>query len=638
MEVHMKRWLPALGTFLGVLFNCSATACCERPIDQFLLFGDSYFDTGAGNAVAKAENLPLLAAPTPPWYLGRHSNGPIWIDYTSAALCIPFQNFAVSGAETGSDNFEEAGLGGIFQQIDRYTALESKIRPNTVVIMDGGGNDYFSLLNNPSDLNPAGVAAATQQAILNLLQDFTEIQALGAKKIVMWNLGDMGRLPIFTDPALGLTALSPLYAAATDAFNGALLPLIQTLNRYSHDEQQIYLFDAYTVFDEITAQLIAEGVNPVEHTITTEPGGIYFVTGPQPDQTEFYDQVHPTARAWELFSHSTSAFLDTLINGPRFVAAEQDLVFATSGAHRDAVDNHFRTLHAQRYVYCNNWADCSCCDENRFQLYTDIDAKWGCTSSRSTALGLDYNTQLALIGLDYSLNNCATIGCSFTAQTSHADVRRHYGHMRLNDFIPTLYGSFMQDDYFIDLATSYHFLDFKRLHRRVPFLCRTARGHMNGQAVASALRLGYVSQCGCLTLMPIIGIEFENICLRSYNEKGAGFVDLKMRRQHQNSLMTRIGAQLYWDSIGGCFTPFGELYYDYECLRNRHHIAPRLFKSNDGSKDFARVGCGRRNFLKYAAGVDMVLTECLSSNISYEGDTNFKNSSNSVRFQVDAAF
>ena len=448
----------------------------------------------------------------------------------------------------------------------------------------------------------------------------------------------MGSLPLFTDPAFGLTALAPLFTAASEAFNGGLLELIQTFNRFSHKRQQIFLLDMSAIFKEVTAQLKAEGKDTTGHTITTFPGGGYLETGLQPGHLEFYDQVHPNSYAWHLVSKYTSAYFDTLNNGPRFAAAEQDLVFAASSAHRNAVQNHFRTLHAQRYVYSDNWEECGFCEGDRIQLYADYVGKWGSTATRSTAFGLNFNTQLGLLGIDYSPNPCMTIGCSFTGQGSCAQVKRCAGHMRLNEFIPTLYAFLAQEDYFIDVSTSYHFLNFKKLHRRIPFIDRKAKSHTEGQAYECTADLGYVSQCGSLTLIPIIGIEFENICIRSLKEKGAGFLDLKMRRQHQNSLMSKLGAQFFWNGWGSCLTPFAEIYYEYEFMRTRHTIGPRIFRSKDGSINYARVGCGRRNFLQYSVGIDLVLTECMSGNISYYGDTTFKNCNNAIRVQLDAAF
>ena len=110
----MRCWFSiVIGTSLAMLCASLSTAiaCSDRPVNNFLLFGNSYFDTGAGNAVATADGL-LLPSPTPPWFIGRHSNGPIWIDFTSCDLQIPFENFAVAGAETGSGNFLKLALEG----------------------------------------------------------------------------------------------------------------------------------------------------------------------------------------------------------------------------------------------------------------------------------------------------------------------------------------------------------------------------------------------------------------------------------------------------------------------------------------------------------------------------------------------
>lgn len=630
----MKKFISLLGS-LSILLSCH---CHADTIDSLLLFGDSYFDTGAGNAVAESLSIPL-PSPTPPYFNGRHSNGPIWIDYTSHLLEIPFKDFAVAGAETGLGNTFETPLGGLFQQLLRFNSTSTFIPKDTLVIVDGGGNDYLNLLNFPSELTPAGLIATTEQAISNLEVVFTDLLLLGAKKTVMWNLGNMGKLPEFTDPALGLTALIPFYEAASQAFNMGLLELIQQVNKVAPDHQQIYYFDASAVFDEIEAELTAQGVNISEHTLTVLPNGTVIVTGPQPEDLAFYDQVHPTTLVWRLFAKHMAAYIDTLIDGPRFAATAQDVAFESTRAFRNVLDNHFRTLHMQHYLYCNNWDSSCICEYDRFQTYFDAEGKWGSLHSRKGALGFHYNTQLMMLGCDYHWNNCLTLGGSFTAQRNDARMKSHKGTIDLHDYIPTIYASYYGDDYFMDVSLSYHIYDYRHVKRRIPFLNRVAKSRPHGTGIEADIEWGYACQYGCLTFLPLAGLEYEHLHISHYKEKHAGSLDLWVPRQHQDSLMSKIGAQLYLDCCCdlGIF-PFGEIYYEHEFLRNSRTFGPKIYKANDNAVDFSRLSKPYYDVIRYALGFDTCLTQNITANLAYEGETTFRQYNNAVRVEVNTVF
>lgn len=96
----MKKWFR----FALLSISLSFGYCQADDIDTLLIFGDSYSDIGAGNAVAEQLGLNKLASPTPPFFNGIHSNGFNWSNYTTQNLDLEMSNFAVSGAETGTQN------------------------------------------------------------------------------------------------------------------------------------------------------------------------------------------------------------------------------------------------------------------------------------------------------------------------------------------------------------------------------------------------------------------------------------------------------------------------------------------------------------------------------------------------------
>lgn len=642
----MLKWITICGV-VSTLFAGS----CEAEIDSFLLFGDSYFDTGAGNALAESLSVPP-PNPSPPYFDGRHSNGPIWIDYVSQLMGIPNTDFAVSGSETGTGNQFNSVLGGLFQQIQRYESSNSSISKDTLTIIDGGGNDFFSLLSNPSQLTPAGIAAQILQSVTNLQFVLAQVQGLGAEKTILWNLGNMGMLPLFTDPALGLTFLGPVYSQISLAYDQALLQLVSgfnQLNQFNHTHQQVFLFDAFYVFNQVAKKLAADGVNLTEHTLTTLPNGTIIRTGPPPEHLAFYDQVHPTTLTWSIFANGIAAFIDDIINGPRFVASELDVAFRSTNGFRDLMNNHYRTLEVQRYICPGKCKSCGCddcccdnccCEADRFQLYFEGEGTWGETRTRGGTFGTNYDEQIVTLGIDYQWNDNLTVGTSFSAQRTNAHVKHGRGKINLHDYVPAVYVFWSLCDFFVECDTSYHYHDFHKIRRHIPFLDWTARANTTGWSGMNNLQFGYVYQCGAFTGVPIAGFGYEHLHINGYKERNAGFLNFRVTRQNQQSFVGKIGGQVFWNwNECGCqLLPFAELFYKHEFLQNRRNIHAKLFNSRDNSVIYNAIGHTDRDALSYSFGLYAELMDNLSGNISYLGETNFKECSNSIRAELNISF
>jgi outer membrane lipase/esterase len=633
----MKKLVVLIGIALSLLARF-----CYAEKESLLIFGDSLSDTGAGFTLTEEAGFNPPVPPSPPYFKGRYSNGPNWVDYVSQFLKLPNQDFAVGGAQTGSGNAllgYGTVLGGLFQEIERYAQDFLIIKPNVLTIVAIGANDFLTLLVNPSQINAATIAAKIQTGLTELTQALGELQALGANKTIVWNLPNLGQIPIFTNgPPADL--LGPVFTQGVEAYNAALLTLVQQFNKVSDSEvHQLFYYDAFTVFEIVRAQLLAEGVNVTEHTLTTSfnyPASAVD-TGPPPNNLAFYDQEHPTTLTWNLFAKHFAAYIDTLLDAPRFFAAQQDFVFETARGHRDLVQNHFRTINRERYVCPLECCDC-CCETVPFQLYFDGEGKWGTTRNKRGQRGFRYDTQLASIGADYRFNNCLLTGCSFTYQRSFARVHNRRGHFNLYDYIPTIYGCYLSPNYFIDVDVSYHSYHFRRIRRRIPFIHLETKGNTSGWGVEGNLQGGYLCRWGCLVTGPIAKMGYQYAHIHHYRERNAGLLDFRTRRQHQDSLLGKLGWQAFWNRCDCLFSPYGEIAYEHEFLRNRKSLRPHLFRTNDKSRDFHRTSNPDRNFMTLNLGVDMQITKCILANIFYIGETNFYHYNNAVQGEINFNF
>jgi len=81
--MHKHLWSLMIAAFL---LTASRSAFAAIPTyDALVVFGDSYCDVG---------NLYLAtggAEAAPPYYDGRFSNGPIWLDHVAGFLGVPLK-------------------------------------------------------------------------------------------------------------------------------------------------------------------------------------------------------------------------------------------------------------------------------------------------------------------------------------------------------------------------------------------------------------------------------------------------------------------------------------------------------------------------------------------------------------------
>lgn len=182
----MNRWIALTLGFVVCLTNSYG----QTP-SEMVIFGDSLSDTGNSFATT---GIPPGGAAGFPYFQGRFSNGPIWIDYLQADLELPdqaVQNYAVGGASTGF-GFKEPPA-GIFEtppgtliptvgaQIDLYL-LSDAPRDNQLFILWAGSNDLFN------ESLPGSV-------VNNLEQHIRTLASAGATEFLVSNLTPLGETP-----------------------------------------------------------------------------------------------------------------------------------------------------------------------------------------------------------------------------------------------------------------------------------------------------------------------------------------------------------------------------------------------------------------------------------------------------------
>ncbi len=224
--------LSLLLTVHGYAFN--------NRFDTMVIFGDSLSDNG--NLYSYLWHfLPT----SPPYYLGRFTDGPVWTEYLYADLFPEtytegFQDYAVGGAGAVLSYKENLPF-TLTAELNNYLYWHTYGRKDTSLYTIWiGANNYINEPTNVEELTTGVV-----NAIGNVIE---RIIGRGGNKFLLINLPDLARLPHAKN--------SPrkwLLTALTEAHNRKLSDQIATLKTKYPDILFIY-FDAYHFFNQSMEQ------------------------------------------------------------------------------------------------------------------------------------------------------------------------------------------------------------------------------------------------------------------------------------------------------------------------------------------------------------------------------------------------
>ncbi len=265
-------WSAVAALALGLAAN-SASAL---DYSAMYVFGDSLSDSG--NIFAATSGTPNWA-PLAPYFDGRFSNGPVWVEALADQLSLSAlpsvtggTNYAWGGARAGGGVGFPPTLGsqaGIFLG-DVGGVADS----DALYVVWGGGNDVLA--------NESANAADDLVATISTLAD------AGARNFLVPNLPDIGQTP----GALG-DGTSALMTQLTLDHNQALADGLAELSLLS-PELNIVSFDVYAIFQALLADPGSFGISNVDETCWT---GDLFGNGTacaNPDEYAFWDDIHPT--------------------------------------------------------------------------------------------------------------------------------------------------------------------------------------------------------------------------------------------------------------------------------------------------------------------------------------------------------
>ncbi len=296
-----RRAVSATALVVAALASVPAQA---GTFSNMFVFGDSLSDTH-NLFLATGGVFPDLNQG--PYFDGRYSNGPLWVETLAADLGLPNgakayltggNNYAYAGARTGTGN---SPPGVLAQVAGLWNGLGD---PNALYVVIGGGNDMRdarSAYTTNSAADNAGRQLAANAAVTNLAQSLGFLALHGVKHVLVSDLPDLGGTPEAN--FLGLSAAS---TDATNRFNALLPGLLATGAGYGLD---MSFLDLAGLLQKVIVDANTNGGAKYGITDVTEPckGFVGSVSQHACSVSLFSDALHPSAAAHKLIGEAAFA-------------------------------------------------------------------------------------------------------------------------------------------------------------------------------------------------------------------------------------------------------------------------------------------------------------------------------------------
>jgi outer membrane lipase/esterase len=270
-----------LTAFLGLA--AVAGQAGTHPYSNLYVFGDSYCDVG--NIFAATQG----AVPAAPYYNGRFSNGPIWLDHVAGFLTVPLKPSLLGGTDyafggawvTAPQPITGGTIPSVPQQVALYLSQhEGKADPNALYILEGGGNDIIGTTSGSAD-------ALGFQIAQGIADSEFLLRKAGARHFVVPDLLNVGLLPA----ASGNVRFASAASTATNKYLDQLLGFEQQLEGIHILRMQIF-----TLINSVETDTTHFGFTDI-----TDPCLTTTVCS-DPDHTYFWDTHHPTVFGHAFFA------------------------------------------------------------------------------------------------------------------------------------------------------------------------------------------------------------------------------------------------------------------------------------------------------------------------------------------------
>ena len=235
---------------VSLLMFFSSFLAHATTLNQVVVFGDSLSDRGNLYEFMNHQ-LPM----SPPYFEGRFTNGPVWVELLLQKLYpndynAHFLDYAYGGANVGIEgHFMDFSLQN---QVQKYLQEYQQATPDAMYVVWAGSNNYLDL---PNDI------PATCDQVIKGIEDTLELLIKnGARNFFVVNVPDLSTTPaaIEFDSQDDLKFMS-------DTHNQKLSAAIERL-RKTHPDVNWILYDVTEIMGDIVINPEGHGFKDGKHT------------------------------------------------------------------------------------------------------------------------------------------------------------------------------------------------------------------------------------------------------------------------------------------------------------------------------------------------------------------------------------
>jgi outer membrane lipase/esterase len=279
--MSLRQTLLFSAIFFCLLLSPIAAHAANPQFSALYVFGDSYNDVG---------NIYIASVgtvPGPPYYKGRFSNGPLWIEHIAytwglgqiAPSLAGGTDYAFGGAEVTAD--VPVGGGNVIPSVPHQVAAyllasKGKADPNALYVLEGGGDDILNATGGSPQQLAYQIAAGLAGAELAL-------RLAGARNFLIPTVYDLSLSPA--------GSLNPAFTKAASLATNKFLDEFLTLEML-FPGNHITRLNSFDLFNGIIVNdpyhyAFTDVVHPCVNQITHTPCA-------DPAHTFFWDGIHPT--------------------------------------------------------------------------------------------------------------------------------------------------------------------------------------------------------------------------------------------------------------------------------------------------------------------------------------------------------
>lgn len=257
--------------------------------------------------------------------------------------------------------------------------------------------------------------------------------------------------------------------------------------------------------------------------------------------------------------------------------------------------------------------DESIASSERLGVFIDATANFGETDQTKRENATHFNKEDVTLGVDYQFTDQFVTGLAVTYSNANANFQKSVnvsgGKTGEEGISGSLYSTYYLDDFYVDGIFTYTRRDYD-IERNIVIpsqnLRRKAKADTESDQYAANLGFGYNLQMQGFDLNPFAQVSYTRLEIDSYDETGAGGLNLNVEDQDVESLESVLGARLAyaWSHAYGVLLPQFRAEWHHEFKENSRTINTSFVndisgnqnvmqvRSDSPDRDFAIIGIG----------------------------------------------